>query len=338
MSARTRLSLAVALGGVVAAGMVLGGVAAANKARAKARRTTGAAITFDGGNAFVFDPGGGRVDAGAVRVLEAGSKRELQGGDHDMYLVLEHGTPSPPPSGPYLAPNASIDSKNAWQLKGYDVSVCPDGNCPQTATLTVPSTTVADKSCRVGTTAHNMYYLPDMLALTGTTLPPGWCGELQSRLILATGQLQVTSASHCFEFQPTQGSSWQQALANGVAEIEYSVTVNESLVLQFRRKDCTAESTIIGAVAFKPDAQGLALHVRTKISPSQYGAMTVDDEVTHFQPFFQLVPTADRVKLIYKGNRRAGRGRKRSPGSECPAVRFGGPAVAAKAAKASPEN
>lgn len=306
-----------------AAGLVLAPVISADAAVTKERASAAivATITFDGGNAFVFHDGDGRVDAGAIAPDGSSSYNA-----HRMYLVLEQGNADG--YGPYAARPATmmIEGKPAWPLQGFDVWPCADGNCPKDSTLVVPGDEIAGAPCDPNNAKHpNMYYLPNMLdqdLYSGAKLETDWCERLESRMVLKAGTFQVTSASDCFEFSDPHGAKWRQKLAHDKAEIRYDVPVTSALVVYFKSssKPCLTDSgAVAGAVRFTPDSNGLRLRVRS--DATSYGSVAVDDEIKHFQQFYDLVELngADRRKLYYKSSR--------TPGSECPAARFGGPAA-----------
>lgn len=306
------LFIAIALGSRVASGQ--GATAPAPPLKV--------VIGIDGGNAFVFGEGNKRVDVGPVKM-----PRDATPGDfnsHPMFVKLDSGDTDPT----VASPQPSI-GPGKWELAGHEVWACPDGVCGATFSLSTSPDRGADPNpCYPPTTndpdlgdvVDNMYYLPDLLDLHGT---PGvandWPDRLEGRLVLSAGRLVVAVTNPCY------GMRWywkHRAMPDGEAGMKYVVRAASYLELQFKQ----LTTGTIRRVRLKPKAGSQEIKLRLTMDvPSIH--VPADQEIAHFQQFYELVPQIwkiRRIKLSYK----PASSEKRlvlSPGSECPGARFGGP-------------
>jgi hypothetical protein len=127
-----------------------GAVASGPKGRATAQLT----ITFDGGNAFVFQDEGRSVHVGAV----APEHPRVGSDPHAMSVTLEAGTHGG--TGTYQEQPVSslIANHSSWALRGYEIWVCPDRTCDAPPSLAVPAQSTPAVACQAESNMNNLFY------------------------------------------------------------------------------------------------------------------------------------------------------------------------------------
>jgi hypothetical protein len=277
-------------------------------------------FAFDGGNAYVFTDDDRRVHIGPVRTVRGASSSDFN--PHPMYLRLVRGTVGVHPrlsaQGLSAHPKYPDDS---WALTGYDVELCPDGECAKEPSLRRSPDNGTDRLTCGNHSIDDLAYVPDLLAFHPSAhLKADWQSALDGRVVLSVGTFRGAKANNCFVFKRGPIETKRQGLADGVEGVQYEVDVREFIDLVFKKPGSVSPAAAVRVLP-KTGKLEMKLGMLVNYEPE---SIVPDVEVQHFRQFYELldgVPPKERFALI---SRPESADDEVSPGSGCPPARFGG--------------
>jgi hypothetical protein len=267
-------------------------------------------VFFDGGNAYVQSAlAPNQLTVGAVTQGDPPASFN----HHRMRLEEEKGTwdPAATTLPPFEIPGSNVAF---WDTFGWQIEVCPGGNCPTAGSLTMSPYKTSYGDCEDA--PNNLALIPNFQRMhPSVVLRNDWKLMLDSQLLVREGKLRVDSAASCFDLKgPT--STTTMNVAGGPKEIIWELPVAAAyveLVLTPLRGGARR------VIRLPADAAGPLPEVHLNIKTFQkYDNPVIGSALAHFQQFYSLyadgaIPPAERFQLIARQiSRRA------TPGTECP--------------------